>query len=172
MRFLATIDSRQIAIHDVDLTAGRARVDGRPVLFDFQPLRPGVYSLILDHRVYTVQVAAGAIGDEVTIGAYHSTVLVEDERAALLRRLSRPEDDRGPLSIDSPMPGLVVRLFVEADQQVRKGQPLAIIEAMKMENEIKSPIDGVVTSVFARERDIVEKDGHLMQLVRAPADTK
>lgn len=172
MRFLATIDSQQITIHDVDLAAGRACVDGRPVVFDFQPLRPGVYSLILDHRVYTVQVAAGERGDEVTIGPYRSTVVVEDERTALLRRLTRAEEDKGPLTIDSPMPGLIVRLLVAAGQPVKRGQPLAIIEAMKMENEIKSPADGVVAAVFVRERDIVEKDGRLLQLVRGCSDWK
>lgn len=170
MRFLATIDSRQISIHDVDMAAGSATMDGRLVRFDFQPVRPGVYSLILDHRVYTVQVSAGKTGDEISIGAYQSTVVVEDERAALLRKLSHPEEDTGPLDVNSPMPGLVVRLTVAAGQPVKKGQRLAIIEAMKMENEIKSPTDATVAAVFVRERDIVEKDARLMQLNRTASD--
>jgi len=168
MRFLATIDSRPISIQDVNLANGTAAVEGRAVRFDMRPLRPGVYSLIIDHRIYTVQVARGKAADEISIGAYHGSVVVEDERAALLRKLAQTEDNTGPLDIRSPMPGMVIRLFVAAGEPVKKGQRLATIEAMKMENEIKSPVDGTVAAVFASERDIVEKDARLVQLNRAP----
>jgi len=169
MRYLVTIDSRQISIQDLDLAAGRATVDGQARRFDFKLLQPGTYSLIIDHRVYTARVERGETADEISIGSYRTSALVEDERAALLRKLAHTEQDTGPLDVTSPIPGLVVRVFAGPGEHVQKGQRLLTIEAMKMENEIKSPLDGIVAEVFARERDVVDKGGRLMRLRRLPS---
>jgi biotin carboxyl carrier protein len=164
MRYIATIDTRQIAIENVDLAAGSATVDGRSVRFDFQPLRSGLYSLILDDRVYTVQLQNGTGADEVTIGAHHRSVTVDDERAILLRKLAHAEENTGIFELVTPMPGLVIRVNARSGDAIKKGQRLVTVEAMKMENEIKSPVDGVVEQVFVVERDIVEKGTKLLRV--------
>jgi len=167
MRFLASIDARCIRIEEVNLTSGRATVDGQPVQFDFRPLRPGIYSLILDHRVYTVRMTPGQQGTSVAVGSWETFVRVEDERSALLRKLAKAEDQRGPLEIRAPMPGLLVKVLVTSGQMVKKGERLLVIEAMKMENEVRSPADGEILAVLAREREVLEKDARLIQLNRA-----
>lgn len=164
MRYRAIIDSRQISIEDVDLAAGRASVDGRPVNFDFQPVRPGLFSLILHNRVYTVHVEGGKGLDEISIGGYHARVVVEDERTMLMRQLAHADEDSGPFEVNAPMPGLVVRLHVQVGDHIHKGQRLVTIEAMKMENEIKSSGEGLVEQVFVAEQKVVEKGARLLRL--------
>jgi biotin carboxyl carrier protein len=61
------------------------------------------------------------------------------------------------------MPGLIVDIKVEAGQEVKKGDPILILEAMKMENIIKSPGDGVVKAIKVNPRDNVEKNQVLIQ---------
>ncbi len=58
--------------------------------------------------------------------------------------------------VRAPMPGRVVRIFAKVGEQVRRGQPLLVVEAMKMENEIKAPADGVVAAIRVAEGDSVE----------------
>jgi biotin carboxyl carrier protein len=166
MRYIATIDSRQISIENVDLAAGSAIVDGRLVRFDFQVIRSGSYSMILDDRVYTVQLEKRQGVDEVTIGAHCKSVWVDDEKAILLRKLAQTEEDAGKFDVTTPIPGLVVHLHAQTGDRVKKGQRLVTIEAMKMENEIKSSFDGVVEQIFVGERDVVEKDTKLMRVDR------
>jgi len=172
MRYTASIASRQFSIQNVDFASGTATLDGRLVRFDLQPLRPGLFSLILDDRVYTAQAQSTKDAGEISIGAHSFNVVVEDERVVLLRKLARAEDEAGPVEVNAPMPGLVVRLHVHSGDRVKKSQRLLTIEAMKMENEIKSPHDGVVDQVFIHERDVVDKDTRLVRLSRAASDKK
>ena len=65
-------------------------------------------------------------------------------------------DSDGPVEIASPMPGRIIRILVEAGAEVKKGQGLMVVEAMKMENEIQSPKDGTVKEIFVKESDAVE----------------
>jgi biotin carboxyl carrier protein len=62
------------------------------------------------------------------------------------------------------MPGRVVRLLVNNGDSVRRGQSLLILEAMKMENDIQSPVDGVVDEIFVSSGDTVEAGGQLLHV--------
>jgi len=66
--------------------------------------------------------------------------------------------------VKAPMPGKVIKINVAEEQPVRKNQTLAIVEAMKMENEIKSSIDGYVKKVYVSEGDIVDSEKPLLEL--------
>lgn len=66
--------------------------------------------------------------------------------------------------IKAPMPGMVVKILVENGLEVQKGDSLLIVEAMKMENALKSPVRGKVKSIKVNEGDAVEKDALLMEL--------
>ena len=72
------------------------------------------------------------------------------------------EEDLGSLS--SPMPGRIVKLLVKPGDRVKKGQDLIVVEAMKMENKIASPIDGVVKRVFFPEGDQIEANVPLIEI--------
>ena len=66
--------------------------------------------------------------------------------------------------IKAPMPGKVIKINVVENDKVRKNQTLAIVEAMKMENEIKSSIDGIVKKIFCKSGDLVETQNPLIEL--------
>jgi biotin carboxyl carrier protein len=82
-----------------------------------------------------------------------------DERAALAQRQAGPEAIRaasGPAALRAPMPGKVVKVLCQQGAQVKAGQGLVIIEAMKMENELRAPRDGVVQELRATEGQSVD----------------
>jgi biotin carboxyl carrier protein len=70
----------------------------------------------------------------------------------------------GSLRVRAPMPGKVIKLSVQEGEKVRKNQTLAIVEAMKMENEIQSSIDGVVRKVHVSVGDVVDADRILAEI--------
>ena len=75
----------------------------------------------------------------------------------------RPKPSK-PGDVAPPMPGRVVKILVAKDDQVKAGEPLLIIEAMKMESRVPAPIDGTVTAILAGEGDNVKTDETLIQL--------
>ena len=78
------------------------------------------------------------------------------DRAAPSRSGSKGAVAEQENSVVSPMPGLVVKLFVKAGDRVKRGAAIAIVEAMKMQNELRSPLDGVVRVVNFKEGDQVD----------------
>ena len=70
----------------------------------------------------------------------------------------------GSLRVKAPMPGKVTKLAVSEGEKVRKNQTLVIVEAMKMENEIKTSIDGVVTKIHAAVGDLVDSERPLIEI--------
>lgn len=165
MRYFVHLDNRKFSIHEIDRNRGQALIDGRPVHFDFRHVRISLYSLIIDGKVFSAHLATDGGVKEISCGPFVLRAEVEDERAALLRRLTRSETQAaGPVEIKAPMPGLVVRLPAPKGAAVKKGQSLVVIEAMKMENDIKSPADGVVTAVHVAERSAVEKNTKLLTI--------
>jgi len=84
-----------------------------------------------------------------------------DEKA--LRRLSSTGglNAGGPVTIESPMPGKIVKLLKSVGDQVKEGEAIMIMEAMKMENEMKAPYDGVINKIFVRENDTIESGAKL-----------
>lgn len=92
-------------------------------------------------------------------------VELEDERDRLLARFGGGSGaSTGGGVLTAPMPGLVLRILVDVGQTVVKGQGLIVLEAMKMENEIRAPADGVVTEVRAAVGTPVERGAPLVYL--------
>lgn len=91
-----------------------------------------------------------------------------DERRRAIRELTgKSASAVGPRPLVAPMPGLVVRVNVKAGDQVQPGQPLVVMEAMKMENELRSTAAGVVGAVRVQPGVAVEKGAVLVELVNA-----
>jgi acetyl/propionyl-CoA carboxylase alpha subunit len=110
---------------------------------------PGVYSVLLDGRSYDTFVEEAPSGLVVTIEGYRFEVEVRDPR-----RWSRSAGGVGGgtvQSIVSPMPGKVVRVLAGPGEEVVAGQGIVVVEAMKMQNELKSNRTGRVLGVAAKE---------------------
>jgi acetyl/propionyl-CoA carboxylase alpha subunit len=135
-----------------DMNAGvmECLVDGRAVSVDVRLLEPGVMSLVIAGRQYRCVLD----GDGVVIGGRRYGFEVDDPRSLQGRR-GAGADTEGPRPVKAPMPGRVVRVLVEAGDEVEEGQGCVVIEAMKMQNELKSPKAGRVARVGAAVGDTV-----------------
>lgn len=99
-------------------------------------------SILIDGRSYAVSLLSGG---EVSVNGVVFHVEVFDPRS--LRGRRGPAETSGPQAVTAPMPGRVIRVLVEAGQEVAAGEGLIVVEAMKMQNEMKSPRAGRVGAV-------------------------
>lgn len=125
-------------------------LDDREVAADFAPTAPGVLSLILDGRSYECRLDRTATETSIWVSGTRYVVEVRDPRSLRSRRSAAGYGD-GPVRVLAPMPGKVVRVLAAENAQVRAGQGILVVEAMKMQNEIKSPKAGVVQKILAAE---------------------
>jgi len=138
----------------------------RAVDVDAVHLAGHAMSLIIDGRSVRCEVEPGKDGRvAVLVGDEVHQLEILDERRMRLRRASGKFTLEGPQRIDSPMPGKVVRVLVKQGDQVQEGQGVVVVEAMKMENELKSPKAGVVSELHAQEGQAVEAGARLAVVV-------
>ena len=102
---------------------------------------------------------------DLSIGGYRFATEALDERARAIRELSgSAAAQAGPAHLVAPMPGLIVRVNVQEGDRVRQGQGLVVMEAMKMENELKASSAGIVRRVVVGAGSAVEKGTVLLEL--------
>jgi len=127
----------------------RFRIDDDPArAAQVEQPEPGVYSILLDGRSYDARVEETPGGLVVVIDGHRFEVSVVDPR-----RWTRPASGRhgeGVQSVAAPMPGKVVRVLVAPGEEVAAGQGIVVVEAMKMQNEMKAARAGRVLSVPVR----------------------
>ncbi|HEX6588825.1 MAG TPA: biotin/lipoyl-containing protein [Longimicrobiales bacterium] len=167
MKYFVTLSGRTI---EVELHAGGVRVDGREVAAEMREL-PGtrLRHLLLDGRslpLVATQPEAGVWELHVE-GARHRVEVVDERTRAIRAMTGQGATQKGPAAIKAPMPGLVTRIEVAPGDAVRAGQGVVVIEAMKMENELRADADGIVDQVLVAPGQAVEKGAVLVQM-RAP----
>jgi biotin carboxyl carrier protein len=152
-------------------------VDGRPLKVDARMLAPGVLSLLLldspaagappaTHRAarqFHCILDVSPEGDAVLVNGQRAPFALADLRSLRARRGAAAGAD-GPRSINSPMPGRVVRVLVAVGDQVAAQQGLIVIEAMKMQNELKSPKAGRIARLAAQVGETVQS-GEVLAVV-------
>jgi len=77
----------------------------------------------------------------------------------------------GGEALNAPLPGLILQIHVSENQTVKAGQKLMVMEAMKMENQVKAPHDGTVTRIRVKQGDTVAEGDVLMEIARSPMST-
>ena len=155
-RVIVELEADGVHVGDERLRAHLAEVEGTPVRL-----------VAIGDEVHRVLVRRHGGRGRYTLwlDGYRYEVEALDERTRAIRDLSAASNvAAGPAPLLAPMPGLVVRVNVEPGAEVRAGQPLVVMEAMKMENELRSPADGTVKSVAARVGQAVEKGALLIEL--------
>lgn len=159
-KLFATVNGKgPVELHRTSPSAPWALEDG--TLTDLVSTGPGQFSLVhkgQSHRVLVLKEDRDNDVVRLRVGAHTYTVRLEDEQQHLMHALGL-DRAAGPSvrEIKAPMPGLVLKWMVKEGDEVRKNDPLLILEAMKMENVIKSPGDGRLKRVHVQERCPVEK---------------
>ena len=150
MLYDVTIDGKNYRL-DLNRADGRwsCRLDGRELEVDAILARPDVLSLRIGNMAYEVKSERVAGDWHLWVGSTRFAAEVRDPRS--LRGRSRAGDDHGPKKITAPMPGKVARLLVREGDEVKPGAGVAVVEAMKMQNEIKSPKKGTVQKILVGE---------------------
>jgi len=138
--------------HRLELEKGaggwECRLDGQPFHIDAVIPRRDVLSLLVDGHAYEIKREQTANDLHLWVGSSRLAVELRDPRS-LRSRQKAGGDEKGPRKILAPMPGCVVRLLVAENSEVEAGQGVVVVEAMKMQNEIKSPKKGVVKKISA-----------------------
>jgi biotin carboxyl carrier protein len=179
MRFEVKIQSgRESSEHVLELPvtpgnpgeAGNNRflLDGGVVCADWALIAPGVYSVLLQGRPYQARIwkaatpAHGNRAYQVSLGMPVFQVELQDPRSSRRRSLSAAHN--GPEDVVSPMPGRIVKVLALEGARVAPGQGLLVIEAMKMQNEVRASRAGQVEKIHVREGDGVEAGSPLLRL--------
>jgi biotin carboxyl carrier protein len=151
------------AVHEVNIERMekdfQVEIDGESRLVNANKLEGDFYSILSDGVSYEVSVEVSGDGYTIRHGASEQQVLFTDP-SRQAREMSGAKE--GPQTVESLMPGKVVRVLVKAGDTVTEGQGLVVVEAMKMENEIESPKDGKVTEVKVEPGQAVESGGALV----------
>ncbi|MGE5335184.1 MAG: biotin/lipoyl-containing protein [Nitrososphaerota archaeon] len=186
MRYVATIGEQS---HTIDVgDDGHQRettLDGKPLSVDWRPVggaalpsgeatgnRAGHYSLLVGSRSFDVYVRPVAAEDEdgasrvleVHMRGQVYRVRLTDERTRTLASLAGGAHGSGDANIRAPMPGLVSNVLVAEGAEVQRGQAVAVLEAMKMENDLTTPRAGIVKSLRVTKGQAVNQ-GDLLVVV-------
>lgn len=151
---------------DLTIKGDEVEIDGRVATFTHESISEQHISVILDGRSYSAVIIPESDGRyRVVVAGREFDVHLKDERDLLLERYGLADTAAaGTQAIRAPMPGLVLSVAVEAGQEVRKGAGLAVLEAMKMENELRAEHDGVVKAVHVAPGDAVSKSDLLLEI--------
>lgn len=171
MKYYVTVEDRTF---EVDLTPDGLVIDGEAVAADLAHVEgTSVRSLLVNGtslRVVAKRTEGGTSWDLHLRGRRFAAEAV-DERTRTIREMTGlGAAPTGPRSVRAPMPGLVVKVEVEEGSSVERGQGIVIIEAMKMENELRAESAGVVSRIHVSAGEPVEKDQILVELAAHPPE--
>lgn len=165
MKYLVRIGASE---HEVTLDGAQVIVDGEAVMAHVLPVDGTPVQLAqIGDQVHRVVARRGAGRGTYTlwVDGYRLEVEALDERTRAIRDLSaNAAPDTGPAPLVAPMPGLIVRVNAQIGDRVQPGQGLVVMEAMKMENELRAQAAGTVKNVLVASGATVEKGTVLLEL--------
>ena len=163
MKYIVSIAGREI---EVEVDGDLVTVEGTTRTTSLRAI-PGTPTrqLLIDGRPTALTMRSSGRGQwSLEVGGDRWDVEVVDERTRHIRTLTAGvERPRGPVTLRAPMPGLVLRILAEPGQEVAAGTGLVVLEAMKMENELKSPAAGTVGAIRVQPGQAVEKGQVLVE---------
>ena len=157
------VNNSNFEIHNI---ADRLVLNDSNLDYDIITLPNGDYHMTLDNKSYTIKVldkntSTGNL--TVLINGRTISTTLQNKLAKLLKSMGMESGKRKLKELKAPMPGLVLNVLTQVGDEVTEGQELIILEAMKMENAIKSPQDGIIQSIAVQNQDKVEKNQILIE---------
>jgi biotin carboxyl carrier protein len=151
MKYTAMVDGQKIEIN-FERTGSKsieARIGTKTYQLEASAVEPGVYWFNFNNRSIEVHVCQSGDGYSVAVSGHHIPVEILDARTALKKAAQHGHD--GLIEIRAPMPGKIVKVLISEGGEVHPNQGILVMEAMKMQNEIKSPKKGVVRKLGVSE---------------------
>ena len=146
---------------------GNIFINELPFHWDIKRIDDNSFHIIQNHKTYTahlVEIDQESKTFKLQLNGKIIDLNLQDKMDLLLEDMGIEALDQNQLNdIKAPMPGLIIEVMVKVGDQVKKGDPLLILEAMKMENVIKSPGDGVISAIKANKGESVEKNHLIIQ---------
>jgi pyruvate carboxylase subunit B len=171
--FKITVDKE---VFTVEIDGEAVAVNGRNYNVDAVSMGAGNMSLLIDGTVSYAYVVSGFLHPsqhhvetgkpfQINVDSHIHDVVVDDQRSVLLKTLQKSQvRSTGPAEIIAPMPGLVAKILVSTGEGVKQGQGIIILEAMKMENEIRTTQAGSVNEILVQPGQAVEKGEILVKI--------
>ena len=158
MGFVARLGERTyiIEIEEIEKSQYKIALDGNEFSVDGKKTGRTNYSLIVDHRSFEIEVDSSGDDYRVLVDgrSYHIDLI--DERRVRSGGADFGTQPYGAQRVTVPMPGKIIAVLVSAGDAVERGEGLVIIEAMKMENEVRSPLAGTVREIRVMPGESVE----------------
>jgi len=166
MKYVTILNNEQ---YEIEIQRdGSLLVNGEQREIDFLNLGPALYSVITNNKSLEAVIEEDSGNVSVMLGGRLYEMQVLDERA-LMMAMRKGGLGGGSGEVPSPMPGLIVTVPVAVGDVVTQGQTVVILESMKMQNELKSPIDGTVSEILVEAGQSVEKNAMLI-VIEPPAE--
>ncbi len=144
---------------------GSISLDGNIYQADLQKISPGRYTLLLNGRSYQAIINRNGFIYTIIINGKKYKIEVESSRNKAANLRSNAAQKRRPnVELRSPMSGMVVRCEVKEGTRITVGDGLLILEAMKMENEIRAAVNGIVKKILVHDGQVVDK-GKLLLII-------
>ena len=156
MKLIAEINEKNVEIEIVrDGEKVFATVDGRKYELEVTAPEPDVLLMKNEGSIVEAKVSSGSKGTySIGLGAVDHEVTIIDPKK-LRTGVEGGDLSSGPAQIKTAMPGKVVKILVGAGADINKGEGVIVVEAMKMQNELKAPRTGVVSTIKVNEGDAV-----------------
>ena len=163
MRYFVALGAREIPVDVTSLPGGGwdVKVDGKPVTVDAVNAGDSL-SVRVDGRVIDVLLDGPLPNVKFVASGVRGDAVIDTDRTRASRSLGKGGAGKGVEVITAPMPGRIVRVPVAAGEAVQAGSPLIVIEAMKMENELRAQHDAKIGTVHVKPGDTVERGAKLI----------
>ncbi len=139
-------------------------VNGSLCKCNIQKVEENYYLLHFNNHTYLATITRNTKDLVITINRHEYHIEIQDENDLILEKIGiMAKPLKRHEQLQAPMPGLIIDIMVNKGDAVKSGQPLIILKAMKMENIIKSPHDGVINEVFVKKDQKIEKDAVMIQ---------
>ncbi len=169
MKFVVRVDGQEKTVFITEANGHYdIEIDGKSLVVDCRSFgNADLLSMLIDNESYVVETAP----TNPDQGRYYARVMgrhydleVLDELLVAVKEGEAAAEATGPHTVAAPMPGLIVDIKIAVGDTVQAGQPLVIMEAMKMQNELSSDVTGVVTGILVAEGDTVDSQAPLVTI--------